>query len=99
MAHVSVDASSKITVHKIWTVGDIGSQIINPSNAVNQAPPEIDIHVVTTEFAPTGLASRHCRQCSAPCTARSAVRRASGALAAARQTGLQLGLSESRFTV
>jgi isoquinoline 1-oxidoreductase beta subunit len=37
VAKVSVDAANKIKVQKIWTVGDIGGQIVNPSNAVNQA--------------------------------------------------------------
>ncbi|MCC7010739.1 MAG: xanthine dehydrogenase family protein molybdopterin-binding subunit [Acidobacteria bacterium] len=94
VAHVSVDAAKKVRVHRIWTVGDIGSQIINPSNAVNQAqgcaiealshlmnwevtfanghavesnfdryqptrmnqaPPEIDVHFLTTQYSPTGL--------------------------------------------
>lgn len=37
VAHVGVDSDSKVKVHKIWVVGDIGSQIVNPMNAMNQA--------------------------------------------------------------
>jgi isoquinoline 1-oxidoreductase beta subunit len=36
VADVSVDAAGKLKVHKIWSAGDIGSQIINPTGAINQ---------------------------------------------------------------
>jgi isoquinoline 1-oxidoreductase subunit beta len=32
----SVDADGKPKIHKVWAVGDIGRQIINPAGAINQ---------------------------------------------------------------
>lgn len=94
VAEVSVDAASKVKVHKIWVAADVGSQIVNPGGALKmiqgavidgmselmnqeitvekgrvvqtnfhqhqvvrltQAPPEIEIHFVTTNNPPTGL--------------------------------------------
>ena len=37
VAEVSVNAQNQITVHRIWAAGDVGSHVINPRAAENQA--------------------------------------------------------------
>jgi isoquinoline 1-oxidoreductase subunit beta len=36
VAEISLDAGSKLKVHKVWMAGDVGSQIVNPMMAVSE---------------------------------------------------------------
>src|SRR5262249_46208253 len=36
VAEVTIDSANKIRVNKVWVAADIGSQIVNPLNALNQ---------------------------------------------------------------
>jgi isoquinoline 1-oxidoreductase beta subunit len=57
VAQLGVEGGSKVKVQKVWVVGDIGSQIVSPSMAVNQAQGgiiEAMSHMMSWEIAIQG---------------------------------------------
>jgi isoquinoline 1-oxidoreductase beta subunit len=65
VVQATVSKKGDLTVDHVWIVGDIGSEIINRSNAESQAQgaamdgiseaPAVEVYWAETEFPPTGL--------------------------------------------